>query len=135
MAPCSRIPGSTRPGFSLSLLEEIAGLITDPQDRENVTSFIYHNPQRYNVLNVRAPKELDRPHYRLCVDYEQDFEVVSEIYNALYPLDPAFDAGAIIEFLDGRPDLVERNTWMPDAFEWPSSGEKAIQENLLLERA
>jgi len=118
--------------FSLPLLEEISRLTLDPSDRENVTSFIYRYPERYRLLNVRAPRALDRPRYRLCVDYPQDFELIAQIYQALYPANPAFDARAIIEFLDSRPDLANVNTSMPNAFEWPSSGGKADQELLAL---
>ncbi|MBM4135165.1 MAG: spore coat biosynthesis protein F [Nitrospira sp.] len=118
--------------FSLTLLEEVSRLTSDPQDRENVTSFIYRNPQRYRLLNVRAPRALDRPRYRLCVDYPQDFDLIEQIYRALYPRDPAFTARAIVELLDSRPDLANANNSMPNAFEWPSSGGKADQEVLAL---
>ncbi len=63
--------------YSVALLEEVSRLACDPQVREHVTLFIYRNPQRYRLLNLRAPTELHRPRYRLCVDYEQDLEVVT----------------------------------------------------------
>lgn len=120
--------------YQVSLLEEVSRLTPDPQDHEHVTPFIYRNPQHYRLLNLRAPAELNRPKYRLCVDYEQDFEVVTEVYEALYPSDPAFDAWKIIEFLDKRPDLVAKNDWMEDTFASPSSGGHADQEILWLDR-
>jgi spore coat polysaccharide biosynthesis protein SpsF len=118
--------------FSVALLEEISRLTSDPEDRVNVTSFIYRNPQRYRLLNVRAPRSLERPRYRLCVDYPHDFDVIEQIYEALYPTAPAFSAEAIVALLDRRPDLATANTWMPNAFEWPSSGGRSDQEPLVI---
>lgn len=118
--------------FSVDLLEEVSRLTSDPRDREDVTSFIYHNPQRYRLLNVRAPRALHRPRYRLCVDYQHDFDLIEHIYEALYPTDPAFSAEAIVALLDSRPDLANANTWMPNAFEWASSDGKADQEVLAI---
>ena len=114
--------------FSVDLLEDVSRLTQDPADRENVTSFIYRNPERYRLLNVRAPPALDRPRYRLCVDYPQDFHLIEQIYQTLYPVDAAFSAEAVVLLLDSRPDLATSNTTMPNAFEWPSSGGRADQE-------
>jgi spore coat polysaccharide biosynthesis protein SpsF len=86
-----------------------------------VTPFIYHHADRYRVLNLLAPPELERPQYRLCVDYPEDFEVVSAIYEALYPLDPGFTAFEIVAFLDRHPEIARRNTARRDAFGIPSS--------------
>ena len=118
--------------FSVALLEEVSRLTSDPTDRENVTSFIYRNPERYRLLNVRAPRVLERPRFRLCVDYPQDFELIDQIYQTLYPTTPAFTAEAIVGLLASRPDLANVNTSMPNAFEWPSSGGKADQELLAI---
>ncbi|MBI2524657.1 MAG: glycosyltransferase family protein [Candidatus Rokubacteria bacterium] len=119
--------------YSVDLLADVERLAQDPEDRLNVTSFIYRHPDRYRLLNVTAPSSLNRPAYRLCVDYSEDLEVVRAIFAALYSADPAFSAATIIGFLDQRPDLVAKNTWMDDAFSFPSSGGAATQE--LLEMA
>ena len=119
--------------YSRAALSEVFALAVDPYDRANVTSFFYRNPQRYRLLNLCAPPALDRPRYRLCVDYPDDFEVVTEVYEALYPRRAAFDAFDIVGFLDGRPDLAGRNTTRPDAFEFPDSGGAAVQEVLSLD--
>lgn len=120
--------------YAVSLLEEVSKRTSDPRDRADVTPYIYHHPKRYRLLNLRAPAGLHRPRYRLCVDYQQDFDVITEICSALYPQGPVFSAWKIIDFLDGRPDLVARNNWMPNAFECPSSGGAAAQEVMSLER-
>lgn len=118
--------------YPVALLEEVARLTQEPYDRVNVTPYIYHHPDRYRLLNLAAPAGLDRPRYRLCVDHPDDFEVVTEIFSALYPKNPAFSAFEIIRFLDEHPALAQKNTWREDAFGFPSSGGKARQEIMAL---
>ena len=103
-------------------LESIARLTQDPYDRVNVTPYFYRHPELYRLLNLLAPKALDRPRYRLCVDHPEDFEVVSALYEALYPQKPDFDARHIIAHMDAHPDLATRNTWREDSFTFPKSG-------------
>jgi spore coat polysaccharide biosynthesis protein SpsF len=118
--------------YSRALLEEVAREASAAYDRANVTPFIYHHPERYRLLNLRAPPALDRPRYRLCVDYPDDFEVVAAIFQALYPDKPAFTAFDIVRFLDAHPDIAARNIQHDEAFIFPSSGGLARQEILEL---
>jgi len=118
--------------YSVSRLEEISQLTRDPYDRVNVTPFFYRHPDQYRLLNLFAPPALDRPRYRLCVDHPEDFEVVSDIYAALYPSKPDFSAVDIIAFLDRNPELAKKNVWRDDSFTFPSSGGKSRQEILEL---
>lgn len=114
--------------YAVALLEDVSALTQDPGDRVNVTPFIYHHPERYRLLNLKAPPELDRPRYRLCVDYAEDFALVSTIFDTLYPHDPAFDARAIVGLLDRRPDLAHMNTRPGPPLVPPSSNGAAAQE-------
>jgi spore coat polysaccharide biosynthesis protein SpsF len=114
--------------FPTALLAETAASTSDPGDRIDVTPYIHRNGDRYRLLNLRAPADLDRPAYWLCVDYPEDFEVVTAVYEALYPTTPEFDARAIIRFLDAHPSIATRNTGRPGLFTFPTSGGAARQE-------
>jgi len=116
--------------YPVALLEEVARLTQDPEDRVNVTPFIYHNADRYRVVNLLAPPALDRPGYRLCVDYPEDFAIVSAIYEALLPVKPDFTAFDIVAFLDAHPELAAMNTALPGAFGFPVSRGGARHERL-----
>lgn len=116
--------------YSRTALAEVADLTDDPFERGNVTPFFYRNPQRYRLLNLFAPPALDRPKYLLCVDHPVDLDVVTAIYEALYPRHAAFDAFEIIRFLDGRKDLAERNI-RPEDIDYPKTTDaSAAQEEL-----
>ena len=80
---------------------------TAPSDREHVTLFIRRQPDRFRV--GMYPSAIDLSHLRLTVDEPQDFELVKQIYEALYPHDPAFTTDDILELLKARPGLVAIN--------------------------
>jgi spore coat polysaccharide biosynthesis protein SpsF len=115
--------------YSRAALAEASDLTDDPFDRENVTPFFYRNPQRYRLLNLFAPPALDRP-YLLCVDYPADFEVVTAVYEALYPRRAAFDAFDIVGFLDDNKALAQRNSRAVPIDYPKTTGASADQEEL-----
>ena len=81
---------------------------TTPYDREHVTPFIYHHPERFTLTNV-ARDGADLTGLRWTVDEPEDFSFVTEVYQALYPTDPAFTSEDILELLRRRPELQEIN--------------------------
>jgi spore coat polysaccharide biosynthesis protein SpsF len=119
--------------YATRVLEQVAVSTQDPYDRQNVTPFIYRNPDRFRLLNVRATPELDRPRYFLCVDHPEDFALIRTVYEALHPRNAAFSAADVIRFLDERPDLVRSNNGREGAFTFPSSGGRALQEVIELD--
>jgi spore coat polysaccharide biosynthesis protein SpsF len=51
------------------------------QDRDDVVRYIWEHQDKYNILNIRAPKELHYPHLRLTIDYPEDLEMAKAIYE------------------------------------------------------
>jgi len=118
--------------YRTDLLAEVDGLCLDPDQRVDVTPYIYGHGDHYRLLNLEAPPELNRPEYRLCVDYPEDLAVISEIYDALHPTKAEFGALDIVAMLDARPELAQRNTLVSDAFACPDSGGAAVHERMPL---
>ena len=54
-----------------------------------------------SVRTIPAPVEIRRPHLRFDVNTKEDFEYISDIYGALYPKNPKFQAKDILNYLDG----------------------------------
>ena len=69
-----------------------------PSQREHVTSFIYQHPERFRIGSYRQPQ--DHSAQRWTVDEPEDFELVSRIYAALYPVNPSFTTADILELLE-----------------------------------
>jgi spore coat polysaccharide biosynthesis protein SpsF len=76
--------------------------------REHVTLFVHASPDRFRVGSYK--QSIDLSHLRWTVDEPEDFELVEQIYEALYPENPAFTTDDILDLLARRPDLTELNS-------------------------
>jgi len=81
---------------------------TLPSQREHVTPFIYQQPDRFHLGSYRG--SVDQSHLRWTVDEPADFDLVTRIYNQLYPKNAAFTTSEILAFLDQDPALRTLNT-------------------------
>jgi spore coat polysaccharide biosynthesis protein SpsF len=45
----------------------------------------------------------------LTVDTEEDFDLINEIYETLYPANPAFTLTDVIALINARPELAALN--------------------------
>jgi spore coat polysaccharide biosynthesis protein SpsF len=61
---------------------------TDPYEREHVSPFIYHRPERFRVLRPWAPSDVSLPEAKVTLDTVADYEYLSTIYDALYDGEP-----------------------------------------------
>jgi spore coat polysaccharide biosynthesis protein SpsF len=90
-----------------SVLEEAWRHATRPSDREHVTQFINRQPDRFRIRGVA--NDVDLSHVRWTVDEPEDFELVTRIYEALYPANPAFTTRNILDLLARQPELATLN--------------------------
>ncbi|WNB77119.1 glycosyltransferase family protein [Methylomonas koyamae] len=79
-----------------------------PSQREHVMPFIHQQPERFNIGHFLNREDLS--HLRWTVDEPRDFELVSQIYAALYPANPDFSTPDILRLLAERPELANWNT-------------------------
>ena len=84
-------------------LTRIAGMSTDPAEREHVTLGIYRRPELFVVENYADPTGRDNSHLRWTVDNADDLHFVATVYSALG--DQVFDYADILEFLQQHPEL------------------------------
>ena len=93
--------------FRAQALEESWREAVLPSHREHVTQFIVSQPARYRVGSFRG--EPDRRHLRWTVDEPEDFELIREIYEALYPAKANFSTADILRLIEERPSLATAN--------------------------
>jgi spore coat polysaccharide biosynthesis protein SpsF len=93
--------------FAASLLYETEAAANDSYEREHVTAFIWRRPEIYPSLILDA--QPDRRHWRLVVDTEEDYRLVSLIYDALYEKNPSFGYTEICALFERCPDLLRIN--------------------------
>lgn len=96
---CGLPLGTAVEAVSLEALERAQALITDPYDREHVTSFVRRD-SRFRALRAVAPGHLRRPGLRLTVDTPEDLEFLREVYGSLGELSDLPPLEAVIRAAD-----------------------------------
>jgi spore coat polysaccharide biosynthesis protein SpsF len=97
--------------FTSTALARAAKEATTALQREHVTPFIhrYHDgPGPFRVGRVIGPADFS--HLRWTVDEPADYEVVKEIFEALYPGNPAFGWLDVLALVTRRPELIIKNS-------------------------
>jgi spore coat polysaccharide biosynthesis protein SpsF len=77
-------------------------------DREHVTPYLWRVPGRFRAGSLKNEGR-DLSHIRWTVDTEEDFRLVTLVYEALYREDRPFLMEDILSFVSTHPDLGEIN--------------------------
>lgn len=84
------------PALAAAHLEAI-----EPQDREHVTPFIYHQPDRFATASTTF--ERDESRHRWTVDTAEDFTLIERILTTLYPRRADFDLQDCLALMAEHP--------------------------------
>ena len=109
--PASYPDGNDVEVMSRAALETAWREARRPFEREHTTPFLWDQPARFRIDNVRweGPSDLSMTH-RFTLDYPEDLAFISEVYAALWTKErPVFDLAAILSLLDDRPELMALN--------------------------
>ena len=101
-------PGLDVQVFEADALRNIADQVKDPDAREHVSLPFYRadGSARWRPRFVDFfPDELCRSVW-LSLDYPEDYELISAVYDELAPRDPAFSAQAMIDACLARPEAT-----------------------------
>ena len=102
-------PGAEVFVYKTETLDDAESRATDPSLREHVGLHIYQHPERYRICNLEAPPWFHYPDIHLEVDTQEDFEVVTAVYENLYPQNPGFGLGEVLSFMKAHPELIDLN--------------------------
>ena len=91
----------------MSVLETAAREAVKPLEREHTTPFIWDQPERFRCANVLWETGLDYSQsHRFTLDYEEDYQLIRAVYEALWePAHPIFPLADILALLEARPEL------------------------------
>ena len=93
--------------LSFAALDRAHNEATKAYEREHVTPYITISG-KFRTHRFASPKDLS--HLRLTVDEELDYEVVRDVYEALYPnYGHRFGLAEILDLCESKPALFERN--------------------------
>jgi spore coat polysaccharide biosynthesis protein SpsF len=76
-----------------SALEQACREATDPYEREHVTPFIYRRPDLFKLAYLSQSPS--RANLRWTVDFPEDLAFVRDVYERLYPGNPAFTSADV----------------------------------------
>ena len=80
---------------------------TKLSELEHVTLFIRSHPKLFTCKNYYHPT--DYSHLRWTVDEPEDFELIQQIFENLYPHKPFFDLEDIVDLMARKPELSDIN--------------------------
>mgnify|MGYP003974349435 FL=1 len=96
--------------FSIESLADANKNAIDSDEREHVTPYIYRNKDIFNLKSISINTDLSD--YRWTVDYPEDFKLVSNIIENLYPDNNDFNMYDILDYLRNNPKLIDINSWI-----------------------
>jgi len=83
---------------------------------EHTIPYFFDHMEEFEILKVRAPKEINRPDYYFTVDYPEDLELVRAIFRD-FKDDQYFPLSSAIKLRDNRPDLNRINEALHEGFD------------------
>ncbi|WP_035100642.1 cytidylyltransferase domain-containing protein [Aneurinibacillus terranovensis] len=90
--------------FSMAALSEAYKMASSPVEIEHVTPYIYLPPTHFRLGNI-AYKE-DKSFYRWTVDTPEDFELIKNIIEYLYPIHSDFTMQDVFQLLKQHPEWL-----------------------------
>ncbi|MBF0164655.1 MAG: glycosyltransferase family protein [Magnetococcales bacterium] len=95
--------------FSTATLADVASRTSDPVDHEHVSLFIYEHPELYRLYNQVS--DLPEPWWdlRLTLDTQEDYTLIRQIFEALYPVHREFRLADILALLERHPEWLGVN--------------------------
>ena len=82
---------------------------SNSEHREYVGFHINQHPDVYRLKNIEAPAAISRPDLHLEVDTEEDFLLVSHIYEH-FASQPNFTIEDVVAYTDSHPHLLQANS-------------------------
>ena len=103
--------------ISVNTLREIMKKTNNPLYLEHIIPYFWDHPSEYRFLKLNSPKPICKPDYYFSVDYEEDIELIKQIFIALLPKGENFSLEEVIEFCESRPDLLKINQHLHTGFD------------------
>jgi spore coat polysaccharide biosynthesis protein SpsF len=105
----SKLPvGFGHEAYRFAAIESAHWEARRPEEREHVTTFIKTHPERFAVEIPEAEEALRGP-FRFALDYQEDYQLLNEIYERLYRPGSVIDELEVVELMKAEPDLGRIN--------------------------
>jgi len=95
---------------SREVLDRCEKEANNPYHREHSASYIYEHLEIFKIGYFEAKgkwAELNRPELTFAVNYRENFDLVSYIFEKCYSIDPNFTLQAVLKTFDSNPELLK----------------------------
>ena len=96
--------------YSFPVLQKAAQIDEGSSLREHAGYSIRSEPEKFKLFYWKAEGDMRSRALRLTLDTKEDYQLISAVYDELYPKNPDFSAGDAVAFLKTRPDLIAINS-------------------------
>lgn len=95
--------------FTFNVLQTMEKSTNDSFEREHVTQYVYHNPDKFKIGNVVSERSL--AHLRWTIDTEEDYQMVKAIYdNRKKDSSGILLMDEILLILENNPEILSINS-------------------------
>tara|TARA_B110000438_G_scaffold273678_1_gene293260 strand:+ start:6204 stop:6974 length:771 start_codon:yes stop_codon:yes gene_type:complete len=95
--------------FPFRILKKLYYSNPDLMSKEHVTYHIRKYPELYNIGELSAPLLLQRPNWRLTIDYEEDYQLMKKLFSLFYRDNYIINYESLVKFLERNSDILEIN--------------------------
>jgi spore coat polysaccharide biosynthesis protein SpsF len=97
--------------FTIEALEKANRDAKKPMEREHTTPYFWENPHLFTIGNISWERNIDYSmSHRFTLDYIEDFNFISRIYEELYKINRNFSLEDILILLDAKPEIYGLNS-------------------------
>jgi spore coat polysaccharide biosynthesis protein SpsF len=94
-------------GLNVKALHTIC-LVKTIVDTE-IWGYLIDRPDLFGVITLKADKHLNRPEYRLTLDYPEDYKLLNYLYTTV-PFKTTLKLEKVVEYLDKHPEIAAINS-------------------------
>lgn len=91
--------------FNFDILEVTNKNAAFDFEKEHVTPYIYMNPDKFRIVEIKPPEQLDTPDIRITLDVKQDYILLCAVFDYLYPKNKNFTVYDIVSLFKEKPWL------------------------------
>ena len=105
--------GIAQETLSRPCLERSFREATLAEDREHVISYAVSHPEFFKVMLLEPPPDLAYPHWRLTLDVEDDYSLMTRLYEVTRGAAATMSVSEIIKVIRRNPDLLRLAEGVP----------------------
>jgi len=99
--------GAAAWGMNVKALQTIC-IVKTIVDTE-IWGYLIDRPEMFGVVTLKADKHVQRPEYRLTLDYQEDYQLINYLYMTI-PFKTTLPLEKVVEYLDKHPEIVAINS-------------------------